>query len=234
MIELPHVCLLIWRRDCSRLYGCVVHFKKKKTTARADPQPPLQPTHRQRKTFRPLLVAPLKLRKGRNVLPSCVLVATGCCVPQPHNLGGWNHQPLIGGEKPPPSRDKSLLRIIKKKKKRGLAFIWGRVSQRAALFLNFFQKNVDECMIELPHVCLLILRRECSRFWWFEWLLACLFDSWLVSVSPPRFRGELLRQTKACWDRTRPRRQGIRINAWCSASTDHKHEQTQKTSKLIS
>ena len=32
--------------------------------------------------------APLKLRKGRNVLPSCVLVATGCCVPQPHNLGG--------------------------------------------------------------------------------------------------------------------------------------------------
>ena len=70
------------------IYKFIVHFIKKRTTARADPQPPLQPTHRQRKTFRPLLVAPLKLRKGRNVLPSCVLVATGCCVPQPHNLGG--------------------------------------------------------------------------------------------------------------------------------------------------
>merc|ERR1712078_498099 len=49
----------------------------------------------------------------------------------------------------------------------GAALIGGRVSQRAALFLKFVQKKVDECMIELPHVCLLMLRRDCSRFYKF-------------------------------------------------------------------
>ena len=38
------------------IYKIIVHVIKKRTTARADPQPPLQPTHRQKKTFRPLLV----------------------------------------------------------------------------------------------------------------------------------------------------------------------------------
>ena len=68
----------------------------------------------------------------------------GCCVPQPHNLGGWNHQSLIEGDKNLlPRGIKSSWDDKKEKKKGGTDSntSLGRVSQRAALFLKKIQQN---------------------------------------------------------------------------------------------
>ena len=69
------------------IYEFTVHFTEKANGPRRPTATPATNTPSE-KNIPTITGAPLKLRKGRNVLPSCVLVATGCCVPQPHNLGG--------------------------------------------------------------------------------------------------------------------------------------------------
>ena len=124
------------------IYEFTVHFTEKANGPRRPTATPATNTPSE-KNIPTITGAPLKLRKGRNVLPCCVLVAQGAVY---HSHIIWE-----GETTSPSSEGKNLLpRGIKsswddkKEKKKTVAVppsLWGRVSQRAAPFLIFFRKK---------------------------------------------------------------------------------------------